>query len=192
MSTILMPEERALLRKIHEQGWGIDECGLSIYRDIDGDAKHLTTDFDGPEEVARELARVWQSAWPIVVRLETAIKAAEACTERAEASLQEALAKQAQMAAGIEKIAAANHLLAERAQQAEAEVARLTDGLPRALAWKNEPPMVAGDCYVRTRPDESEPWDKPFVVNFSESYLKELYATPLIQYAGPIPLPLEG
>ena len=150
MSTILMPEERALLRKIHEQGWGIDECGLSIYRDIDGDAKHLATDFDGPEEVARELARVWQSAWPIVVRLETAIKAAEA------------------------------------------EVARLTDGLPRALAWKNEPPKVAGDCYVRTRPDESEPWDKPFVVNFSESYLKELYATPLIQYAGPIPLPLEG
>ena len=66
------------------------------------------------------------------------------------------------------------------------------NALPRSLRWAHEPPKVAGDCYIRTRPDESEPWDKPFVVNFSESYLKELYATPLIQYAGPIPLPLEG
>ena len=28
------------------------------------------------------------------------------------------------------------------------------DWLPRALPWTHEPPKVAGDCYVRTRPDE--------------------------------------
>lgn len=64
--------------------------------------------------------------------------------------------------------------------------------LPRSLTWTHEPPKVAGDCYVRTRPDESEQWDKPFVVFFSDGYLKDLKPTPLMQFAGPIPLPVEG
>lgn len=63
---------------------------------------------------------------------------------------------------------------------------------PRALHWTHEPPNVAGDCYVRTRPDESEQWNKPFVVFFSDGYLKDLKPTPLMQFAGPIAPPVEG
>lgn len=66
------------------------------------------------------------------------------------------------------------------------------NALPRALTWTHEPPNVAGDCYVRTRPDESEQWDKPFVVFFSDGYLKDLKPTPLMQFAGPIAPPVEG
>lgn len=73
----------------------------------------------------------------------------------------------------------------------EEEAIKAHNALPRSLTWTYDPPKVEGDCYVRTRPDESEPWDKPFVVNFSESYLKELRATPLMQFAGPIPAPIE-
>ena len=64
--------------------------------------------------------------------------------------------------------------------------------IPRSLTWTYEPPKVAGDCYVRTRPDESEEWDKPFVVFFSDGYLKDLKPTPLMQFAGPIAPPVEG
>lgn len=66
------------------------------------------------------------------------------------------------------------------------------NNLPRALTWTHEPPKVAGDCYVRTRPDESEQWNKPFVVFFSDGYLKDLKPTPLMQFAGPIAPPVEG
>lgn len=65
------------------------------------------------------------------------------------------------------------------------------NALPRALPWTDDPPTVAGDCYVRTRPDAKEPWDKPFVVFFSEGYLKELKSSQLMQFAGPIPAPVE-
>ena len=65
------------------------------------------------------------------------------------------------------------------------------NALPRALRWTNEPPKVAGDCYVRMRSDESGQWKKPFVEHFSEGYLNELKATPLMQFAGPIPAPVE-
>ena len=61
----------------------------------------------------------------------------------------------------------------------------------RALHWTHEPPKVAGDCYVRTRPDESEQWNKPFVVFFSDGYLKDLKPTPLMQFAGPIAPPID-
>lgn len=65
------------------------------------------------------------------------------------------------------------------------------NALPRAMRWTHEPPKVAGDCYVRMRSDESGQWKKPFVEHFSEGYLKELKATPLMQFAGPIPAPVE-
>lgn len=73
------------------------------------------------------------------------------------------------------------------------EISAITawNNLPRAMTWTHEPPKVAGDCYVRTRPDESEQWDKPFVVFFSDGYLKDLKSSPLMQFAGPIPTPLD-
>lgn len=76
-TTTITPEERDLLKKVHRQNWDIDEGDMSIHRDYDG-FPILLSDLDYPEEVARELAQVWQRAWPIVVRLETALKAAEA------------------------------------------------------------------------------------------------------------------
>lgn len=75
-----------------------------------------------PEERAMllELTSRAQDSPKDMRRVLTALDAAEARTEKAEASLQQSLAKQAQMATGIEEIAAANRALAERAQQAEA------------------------------------------------------------------------
>lgn len=89
MSDTITLEERALLKKVHRQRWDIDEGDMSIYRNIDGELTcKLAEDFEGPEEIARELAHVWQSAWPIVVRLETALEAAEARAEKAEAQVE--------------------------------------------------------------------------------------------------------
>lgn len=53
-------------------------------------------------------------------RLLYGLEVLEARAEQAEDSLRESISKQDEMAAGIEKLAAANHALAERAQQAEA------------------------------------------------------------------------
>lgn len=76
--TTITPEERNLLKKVHRQGWNIDEGDMCIYRNIDGEITcKLASDFESPEILARELSQVWQSAWPIVVRLETALEAAE-------------------------------------------------------------------------------------------------------------------
>ncbi len=65
------------------------------------------------------------------------------------------------------------------------------DTLPRALRWSAEPPVIAGDYYMRSRMDASEPWNKPFVVSFPEDYLTKLEVSPLWQYAGPIAPPVE-
>jgi hypothetical protein len=86
----ITPEERTLLKKVHRQRWDIDEGDMSIYRDIDGELTcKLATDFEGPEKIARELAQVWQSAFPIVVRLENALKSAEVEVARLRAILEQ-------------------------------------------------------------------------------------------------------
>ena len=58
-------------------------------------------------------------------RLLYGLEVLEARAEQAEDSLRESISKQDEMAAGIEKLAAANKGLAEKAQLAEAEVERL-------------------------------------------------------------------
>ena len=68
----------------------------------------------------------FKAAAEAILRLLTALEAAEARAEQAETSLQESISRQELMAKGIEDIAAANHALAENAQKAESEVERLT------------------------------------------------------------------
>lgn len=86
MSDTITPEERILLKKVHRQGWDIDEGDMSIYRNIDGEITcKLASDFECPEEIARELVEVWNTAWPIAVRLESAVIKATTRAEQAEA-----------------------------------------------------------------------------------------------------------
>lgn len=83
--TTITPEERSLLKKVHRQGWDIDEGDMSIYRNICGEITcKLVSDFESPEEIARELAEVWSTAWPIAVRLESAVIKATTRAEKAE------------------------------------------------------------------------------------------------------------
>ena len=60
---------------------------------------------------------------------------------------------------------------------------------PRALTWTHEPPTVAGDYHVRQREDTDKPWSKPRIVEITNlSFERNEYW----QFAGPIPLPMEG
>lgn len=65
------------------------------------------------------------------------------------------------------------------------------NALPRALRWTTEPPKVAGGYLARQRKHESEDgWTYPVFINveFSVGYFRKLE---WVQYAGPIPAPVE-
>lgn len=63
------------------------------------------------------------------------------------------------------------------------------NALPRALPWTYDPPKVAGDYHVRQREDTDKPWSKPRIVEITNlSFERNEYW----QFAGPIPLPMEG
>ena len=66
------------------------------------------------------------------------------------------------------------------------------NALPRALSWTHEPPKVAGWYYIRDRTDESCAWNYPTIQRFSDGHIKTFKTTPLMQFAGPIPAPVEG
>lgn len=66
------------------------------------------------------------------------------------------------------------------------------NALPRAIRWTHEPPQVAGWYYIRDRTDESCAWNYPTIQRFSDGHIKTFKTTPLMQFAGPIPAPVDG
>ena len=64
------------------------------------------------------------------------------------------------------------------------------NSLPRALTWTTEPPKVAG-WYLR-RHNIAGRWSEADVMNFTRLSVKNsIIRSAMIQWAGPIPTPLE-
>lgn len=65
-----------------------------------------------------------------------------------------------------------------------------TESLPRALTWTTEPPKVPG-WYLR-RHNIAGRWSEADVMNFTRLSVKNsIIRSAMIQWAGPIPTPLE-
>lgn len=84
---------------------------------------------------------------PTVLDLVEALESAEARVHELEGSLSRSISKQSEMADGIERVVKANHALADKAQKAESNVARLT----KMADWLSE--KCAMHCHDKDRDD---------------------------------------
>lgn len=95
---------------------------------------------DAKYVLARSMDIEFKAAAEAILRLLTALEAAEARADELEGSLSRAISKQSEMSDGLEKVAAANHALTEKAQKAEDEGGKLREQVS-ALLELNEANM---------------------------------------------------
>ena len=117
---------------------------------------------------------------PTVLDLVEALESAEARVRELEGSLSSSISKQSEMADGIERVVKANHTLADKAQKAEAEVARLTKMVDWLASKLSDHCLTdGGDCniticptYIACRNATPEVWKEAANRAVAESEVK--------------------